>query len=129
MTAMTLPPLLREHIELLRSQGYTIEVVDGGEIGIIFKDYSIPGHIWNRDKVDILITTHPTYPNAKLDMFWVDPAVALKNNGAQPKSTSPESKFGRSWQRFSWHINNWNPAHENLITYLGMVEDRLHKVE
>lgn len=129
MNIMALPPLLEQHIELLRYQGHTIEVIDGGEIGIIFKDYKIPTHIWSREKVDLLITTHPTYPNAKLDMFWVDPPVTLKNNGSQPKATNMEPRCGRNWQRFSWHVNQWNPAHDNLITYLNVVDDRLNKVE
>lgn len=126
---MAMPPLLQQHIELLRSQGHIIEVVDGGEIGIIFRDYSVPENIWGRGKVDLLITTHPTYPNAKLDMFWVDPPLTLRNNGVQPKATNPEQRYGRNWQRFSWHLNQWNPAHDNLITYLDVVNERLGKAE
>jgi hypothetical protein len=123
---MALPPLLTEHIEYLRSLGCNIEVKEDSEICIIFKDYPVPSNIWNCDKTDLLVVTHPTYPNAKMDMFWVDPPIALKS-GAQAQAVSPETKCGRSWLRFSWHVQNWNPAHDNLITYLNVVDDRLKR--
>lgn len=123
---MALPPLLEEHISHLRSQGYNIEVKEDSEICIIFKDYRIPSNIWNCDKTDLLVITHPTYPNAKMDMFWVDPPIALKS-GAQAQAVSPETRCGRSWLRFSWHVQTWNPAHDNLMTYLNVVDDRLKR--
>lgn len=125
---MVLPPLLILHIEKLRSEGYLIEVTEGKEICIVFKDYTIPVNIWDHDKVDLLVMTHPTYPNVKMDMFWVDPPIALKS-GAVAKAVSPENKCGKNWQRFSWHVNNWNPAHDNLITYLNVVNNRLGRNE
>lgn len=123
---MALPPLLQEHIEQLRLQGYNIETKEDCEICIIFKDYKTPSNIWTLDKVDLLVVTHPTYPNAKMDMFWVDPPIALKS-GAQAQAVSPETKCGRNWLRFSWHVQSWNPAHDNLITYLNVVDDRLKR--
>lgn len=123
---MALPPLLTEHIEYLRSLGCNIEVKEDSEICIIFKDYQVPSNIWNCDKTDLLVVTHPTYPNAKMDMFWVDPPIALKS-GAQAQAVSPETKCGRNWLRFSWHVQSWNPAHDNLITYLNVVDDRLKR--
>ena len=123
---MALPPLLQEHIEQLRSQGYNIETKEDSEICIIFNEYKIPSNIWTLDKVNLLVVTHPTYPNAKMDMFWVDPPIVLKS-GAQPQAVSVETRCGGNWQRFSWHVQNWNPAHDNLITYLNVVDDRLKR--
>lgn len=128
MMQMALPPLLQEHIDQLRNDGHDIQVIDGSEICMVFKNYPIPANIWDRDKVDLLVITHPTYPNAKMDMFWVDPAISLKS-GAQAKAVSPENKCGKTWQRFSWHVNTWNPAHDNVITYLNVVNDRLRRNE
>jgi len=123
---MALPPLLTEHIEYLRSLGCNIEVKEDSEICIIFKDYLIPSNIWNSNKIDLLVVTHPTYPNAKMDMFWVDPHITLKS-GVQAQAVSPEIKCGKNWLRFSWHVQSWNPAHDNLITYLNVVDDRLKR--
>lgn len=124
---MTVPDLLAEHIDILRSQGFDIDVTDGPEICIITKNYAIP-KIWNRDVVDLLVVAHPSYPNAKMDMFWVDPPLTLKD-GTQPKSVSTVNKCGKNWQQFSWHVNTWNPAKDNLITYLDVVNDRLRRAE
>ena len=130
MIVMSLPDLLSEHIDQLRSQGYTIDVIEQQqEIGIVFHNYLIPDSIWSRDLVDLLVIAHPSYPNPKMDMFWVDPTITLKN-GTQPNAANTsESKFGRTWQRFSWHVSSWNPAHDNLITYLEVVNHRLRQNE
>lgn len=124
---MTVPDLLAEHIDTLRSQGFDIDVIDGPEICIIFNNYTAP-KIWSRNMVDLLVVAHPSYPNAKMDMFWVDPPLTLKD-GREPKSVSTVNKCSRNWQQFSWHVNTWNPAKDNLITYLDVVNDRLRRAE
>lgn len=126
---MTIPDLLQQHIDQLRGKGYTINVIENEqEIGIILTNYPISESIWNRATVDLLVVTHLAYPNSKLDMFWVDPTIALKN-GTVPKAISTANKFGRTWQQFSWHVNSWNPGHDSLVTYLDVVNDRLRKAE
>ena len=126
---MVLPPLLLEHIEKLRSN-YTIDFSETDtEIFIIFHDFTVSTNIWEIDKTDVLIITYPAYPNPKIDMFWVEPHLKLKN-GKIPKAASViEKKLGRSWQRFSWHLQSWNPGKDNLITFLNDVNERLSKSE
>ena len=123
---MNLPPQLLQEIDSLRKEGYTIEVQeDGGSIGIIFKDYPLPKGVWNKEKTDLLIIAQITYPNAQLDMFWVTPGLLLAN-GQTPKSGDvQEIHCVTSWQRFSWHPQKWNPAHDNITTYLELVTYRL----
>lgn len=126
---MVLPPLLLEHIEYLRNT-HTIEISENdSEIFLVFHDYVLPKNIWDIDKTDLLIITHPAYPNPKIDMFWVEPHLKLIN-GKTPKAAKVfENKLGRNWQRFSWHLGNWNPGKDNLITYLNDVNERLSKSE
>ena len=124
---MNIPPLLQEHVEELeKKRKLDIRITAASEIYIVLKNYQIPRSIWNRDRADILVITHPTYPNAKMDMFWVDPPISLKN-GSSPGGVSPDSRCGREWQRFSWHVKDWSPAHDNLITYLDVVDYRLRQ--
>ena len=115
--------MLQEHIEKLRRR-FAVDVFGDSEICIVLRDYPIPASIWDRDKADLLVVAHPTYPNARMDMFWVDPPISLKNGNAAC-ATSTDSQCGRTWQRFSWHVASWNPAHDNLITYLDVVNRRL----
>lgn len=123
---MAIPELLAEHIDFLRSEGYEINVQVDQEICIVLKDYAIPADIWSSDKVDLLVIAHPSYPNPKMDMFWVDPAITLQNKNV-PQAVSSVSKCGRTWQQFSWHVTTWNPAKDNLITYLDVINDRLQR--
>ena len=126
---MTVPDLLNDHIQQLREQGHTVEVIETSEeIGIVFRHYSIPDSIWNRETVNLLVITHPSYPSVKMDMFWVDPVITRKDGGTINGGTNI-SKLGKAWQQFSWHVGSWNPAHDNLITYLDVVNERLRRNE
>ena len=123
--------LLMRHIQELRDAGHTIEVTEeAGEQGrnlMVFKDYEIPVQIWSRDKVDLLIIIPPPYPNAKLDMFWVMPKLFLPDGAIPNAAACEEIYLGRTWQRFSWHPSTWNPARDDLKTYLEVVNHRLHQ--
>ena len=120
--------MLQSHIDMLRKEGHIVETIPGDEIGVVIKDYPIPTAIWNQSSADLLIKAHPAYPNAKIDMFWLDPPISLKR-GVPANATIPEAQFGKQWQRFSWHVGTWDPAHDNLLTYLTVVDDRLNRNE
>src|SRR6266566_386531 len=108
---MTLPPLLSQHIEELRRQGFVIDLTESaGEICIVFKEYPLSPGIWSKDKVDLLVVATPAYPNAKMDMFWVTPGLQLKDGRSPEAASSMENHCGKEWQRFSWHPLSWNPA-------------------
>ena len=129
---MTAPPLLQQHVSQLRRDGYVIEVTAEGSgeqarIYLVFKDYPVPATIWGRAAVDLLIMAQGVYPNAQLDMFWVHPKIVLLDGHLPNGGNSDESYLGRIWQRFSWHPSRWNPARDNLITYLELVNYRLHQ--
>lgn len=128
MIKVALPPLLEEHINFLRTKGFEIEVNEGKEICVVLKNYPVPIKFWDKEKTDLLVIAHPTYPNAKMDMFWVDPPLALKS-GKSLNAVTPETKCNKNWQRFSWHVQSWNPAIDNLITYLNTIDHRLNRDE
>lgn len=125
---MELPPALQAHIDTLRKEGRIVESVPGDEIGVIIRSYPLPPTIWNEPSADLLIKTHPTYPNAAIDMFWIDPPISLRS-GSPVSGTTTDTQFGKEWQRFSWHVKSWDPAHDNLLTYLTVVDDRLGRNE
>ncbi len=123
--AIRVPPLLQDHIAQLESRGFEVEVAVDNAIYVVIKDYPIPEGIWDRTSSDLLIMAHDTYPNAALDMFWLDPPISRK--GGPPDGAITETRNGREWQSFSWHIGGWDPAHDNLLTYLDVVNDRLSR--
>lgn len=123
--AMQAPPLLQDHVRVLESRGFAVEVTVSDAIYIVIKDYPIPEAIWDRSSSDLLVMAYDTYPNAPLDMFWLDPPVSRRNGQADGVGT--ETRNGREWQSFSWHIGGWDPAHDSLLTYLDVVDDRLRR--
>ncbi len=85
---------------------------------------------WNRPTVGVTFLALVGYPIAKPDSFWTDPDLTLATR-AQPKSTGvqtpPFTQEPRLW--FSWHAERWNPSHDNLLTYFGVVQERLRRPE
>lgn len=123
---------LEQHIAELKNQGYIIETVPEGSgdqtrYYVVFKEYKIPRRIWERESIDLLIIVPGLYPNPKLDMFWVFPKLMLPGGKLPEGGNSDESYIDRVWQRFSWHPQTWNPARDNLKTYLEVVNHRLHQ--
>jgi len=46
---VALPPLLEEHINLLRTKGFEIEVNEGKEICVVLKNYPVPIKFWDKE--------------------------------------------------------------------------------
>jgi hypothetical protein len=95
---------------------------------IILRDVSLPAG-YSVTKVNILIKVPPTFPDARPDMFWVNPPIVLAN-GAQPQATSIESMGSESWQRYSWHLQPqaWHAGTSRLRDFVRAVLARLYKV-
>ena len=76
--------------------------------------------------VDLLVKLPPLFPEAAPDMFWVRPAVKLRN-GQLPRSTTNENLLGNTWQRFSWHLlgDAWKPGTSTFRDFLRCIRGRL----
>jgi hypothetical protein len=98
-----------------------------GWLFVVLHDVSIPAE-YQPSAVKILIKLPPLFPDAAPDMFWVSPAVKLAN-GTSPRSTSPESALGQTWQRFSWHLlpGAWRSGISSFQDYLRCVRGRFEK--
>ena len=123
-----MPPRLAEHVAALRERGYEVETVDNGEIAVVIKDYGIPGRIWSRPSADLRIATDARYPKSALGPFWLHPPVARRNGDTINGAGSTEWE-GRTWQTFCWNVLHWDPRHDNLLTHLDVVDDRMRRDE
>ncbi len=96
---------------------------------IEIKDIEIEG--WNRPKTDLLFVAPPAYPAASPDCFWVAPGQFRLANGSTPQGSSDSNPIpddtdaGRQTTWFSWHLANWDPNRDNLITFLKVALGRL----
>ena len=88
-------------------------------------------HGWNRQTATLLFLAPPGYPAAKPDCFWVEPANFRLESGATPQAANDGNPIpgdtvpGRSTTWFSWHLSNWTPGKDGLVTYLQMILTRL----
>jgi len=94
---------------------------------LIIHDHALPCG-YNHEYVDIAIEIPTAYPDAKLDMFFVHPALTLANGNSISKTESRENILGNVYQRWSRHLNgvtHWNPLTDSVITHLAVVEESL----
>jgi len=116
---------ITNELDELRSMGYEIEAQEqGNEVFVIIKGYELPNH-YNRSHTDILFRIPQSYPNGKLDMFWVDPQLTLENGQIPERANVNQDWLGKTWRRYSWHPQKWNPGYDNILTFFEFIETRL----
>jgi hypothetical protein len=123
------PPAVVEQIrEVLATYSGEVRGAAAQGAEVILRAVSVPRG-YSVSAVDILIKVPPTFPDARPDMFWVKPPLALAN-GAQPQATSTENIGGESWQRYSWHLqpHAWHAGTSRLRDFVRAVLARLHRV-
>lgn len=125
-TASSLPATLAEEFALLNSEGCSVELAEDADwIVLMFADWPLPAG-YNKVRTRLLLRIPRSFPLGKPDMFWIDPDVRLAN-GQLPRQASMENVTGTDWLRFSWHAQKWDPAKDNLRSYLAFVDDGLSR--
>ena len=129
---MSLPPQLEADIQALRDQGFNVDArrdsSNASRIFIVFERYPLPRG-WNKNETQLLLIADVSYPNSKLDMFWVDTDLVLVGNKAPQAGDAIETYMDKPWRRFSWHVQKWNPAIDNIKSYLDTVDARLKQLK
>ncbi|SRR6266496_2956032 len=129
---MGLPPQLQADLADLRERGFSVtaqrQPEDGQKVLIVFDHYDLPPG-WTKRETRLLLISDVSYPNSKLDMFWVDVDLMLKSGSIPEGAGTVETHLGQAWRRFSWHVQRWNPAHDSVVTYLDTVNARLRRLE
>jgi E2/UBC family protein E len=123
---VTLPERLVRDIDVLRSVGHRVDVIeDGPRCYVIVRDVNLPGSYEPR-ATDVMMMADYQYPQSALDMFWTLPHVRV-SGGAWPQNADQMEIHceGLQWQRWSWHYGGWNPATHSLLTHLEVCFSRL----
>jgi hypothetical protein len=128
-----IPPQLENDVIILQKEGFEVTTIrnstEGSRIYVLFNNYKLPRG-WNKATTKLLLITDISYPNSKVDMFWVDADLRLADGGKVAQSAGTiETYLDQPWQRFSWHVQRWNPALDNVITYLATVDTRLGQLQ
>jgi hypothetical protein len=99
--------------------------------GMLIRISAVPVVGWNRPAVNVLFVAPPGYPAAQPDCFWVEPSDFRLAGGQTPQASNDSNPIpsdfepGRKTTWFSWHVQNWNPSRDSLITFFKVILARL----
>jgi hypothetical protein len=118
---------LRVDAKALEAYGYKLKLfAEDGFDDVQIYGYPMPTG-YSRSESDLLLRVPPSYRAGRPDMFWTAVDLVLANGQVPAQAEVIETIEGTQWRRFSWHPAKWNPATDNLFTFLGFVDTRLAK--
>lgn len=123
-----LPVQLVDEVKALCEGGLTATLTESdGMANVVIVGYQVQSRYYNKASIELLLRLPLSYPNGKPDMFWTDEDFLLKNVNVPKSAEVTETWLGKRRRRFSWHLSNWNPGMDNLLTFLGFIDNRLAK--
>lgn len=119
-----LPPIDQEYLQA-RAPGHVVSL-DGGMIAIVIPSFQLPNG-FTAAAADLLLRLAPGYPDVQPDMWWFAPAVRRTDGQVIAATKSQEVYLGRTWQRWSRHLNagQWRSGINSLESYLALVRKEL----
>ncbi len=126
MTSVSLP---EDDATSLKERGVPHHVAsEAGMTCVVFPNWLLPAG-FNLREADLLIRLSAGYPDVHPDMWWFDPPVRLAGGGNLPATDVMEQHLGRTWQRWSRHLNKgqWQSGVDNLQSYLALIRRDLQR--
>jgi Prokaryotic E2 family E len=120
--------LLPDDRQFLEDYGLPWETVVDGSQWVLIHNFPTQHEGYNHDVVTIAIRLETGYPNAQLDMVYVYPLMARKDNQPIKATEARQDIDGKSYQRWSRHRtpnNPWLPGFDGLGTHIFLIEDWL----
>ncbi len=117
-----------EH-EQLQAEGIAYRVFeDAGMLCVLLTAFPLPIGL-SEPSADVLFRLAPLYPDAAPDMWWVSPALTTSSGAVIPGAEVTENHCGRSWQRWSRHLEPamWRPGVDGLHTFVALLRNELTK--
>lgn len=117
------------HVERLREREPDLQLQrlpDGSQL-ISIPNVALPAG-WNKPATAVHLLAPQGYPFAQPDCFWTDADLRL-SSGALPQNTGLSTPIPHMptqaalW--FSWHLQAWNAARDDLLTWLTAIRQRL----
>lgn len=79
---------------------------------------------WNESAATVKFVAPLGFPAAQPDSFWAEQPLTLRS-GAAPANTGQCAPFPADlW--FSYHLQSWTPPDQTLLTYVGVIRQRLN---
>jgi hypothetical protein len=123
---MNLP---EEDEAFLRGKGFDWSLCPDGDSGLlVIRGFPVNAARYDHASTDLMIRIPAGYNMAKLDMWYVDPPLRLKESNQFPHQAAEfEQHGGRRWQRFSRHLpdGKWRAGIDGLPTFLALINSEL----
>lgn len=106
----------------------TAERLASGAHLVSVPDFPLPDG-WSYTTGTILFIAPPGYPAAQPDCFWLEPVGIRLDGGGTPAASNDSNPIPEVGQRgtwFSWHLQQWDPNRDTLVTYLNAIWQRLN---
>jgi hypothetical protein len=85
---------------------------------------------WSKTQTTVRFATPVGYPFSPPDCFWADSDLRLANGGTpQSSAANNQCPDGSTHLWFSWHVGQWNPNADSLLTYLRVIRRRLDEAK
>lgn len=116
----------------LDERGFRWEVVPdpAGSACVLVHEFPVAAGGFAPETTDLMIRIPSQYPMTPLDMWYCDPPIRLAATGQFAKASEvTEVHLGRSWQRFSRHLNGgWRPGVDSLRSYFTLIQRELQGI-
>lgn len=117
----------------LAERGFECELLPdpGAGVCLVVHAFDVAGGGFSPSPIDLMIRIPPQYPMTPLDMWYCDPAIRLMSTGQFAHASEvTERHLGRTWQRFSRHLNGaWRPGLDGLRSYFALVQAELQGIK
>lgn len=105
----------------------TMRELPSGAAIITLPNYALPPG-WSQSTTTVYFVAPVGFPFGRPDCFWADPSLRIAN-GAMPHASGmqaiPETAEPLLW--FSWHISQWYPNRDSLLTYERVIRARFRE--
>lgn len=122
---MKLPEIDHAFLERL---GVKYRVFDDGTgmLNVELNDFPLP-HGLNASTASVLLRLPVSYPDTPPDMWWIVPHLTAVGGGVIPATEVVETYDGRSWQRWSRHLEpaSWRSGIDGLESYVRLLRTEL----
>lgn len=118
--------LLPEDARFLDEYGLPWETVADGSQWVLIHQFPSQHEGYNHQTVTIAIRLETGYPNTALDMVYVHPALARKDQRPIGATQANQTISGTVYQRWSRHRtaqHPWDPTQDGIGSHIFLIED------
>lgn len=112
----------------LTERGYAWSLVpDSNGCCLVVNGFEVSAGGFSPTNTDLMIRIPSQYPMTPLDMWYCAPPIRYAATGQfAAASDVMESHVGRTWQRFSRHLNgSWKPGVDGLRSFFVLIQREL----